>query len=393
MKNPLILLILTVTFFSSCKKDKVEPQPTNPTTPTYYTFEGMIGTNDNSTVVTNDNNLTVCGNSNNNICLLKISKTGNQIWRKDFTAGNNTSASALVETSNQDLLIVGRTSRNYATSSWDVLLVKTNSAGDTLWTKTYGSNKEDYGYQIIKTNDSNYLISAITYADSTSGFCDIYLLKVNSDGDTLWTKSYKDQDQEIPFHVIQTQNGEYLVTGTNEDNSQPRGLYFLKVDASGNKLWDKTIGAATWRWGYSTLELSSGDLLTCGHHTSNGHSQVLLVKTDNAGNEYWEKEFGDANLSEESNSIKPNSDGTFTITGSSYDVTTTQDDIILLKVDQNGNQVWYKKFGGAASEWGVNLIKDSNGDNIITGTTYSYGTNASSGNIFMTKTDDSGNFK
>ncbi len=185
---------------------------------------------------------------------------------------------------------------------------------------------------------------------------------------------------------METQTGEYLVTGTNEDNGNPRELYLLKVSSNGSQVWNKKIGPADWKWGFSTIELSNGDLITCGQHTlSSGFSQVLLVKTNNLGNVIWEREFGDNNLSEKGNSIKLNIDGSFIITGSSYDVSSGQTDIILLKVDASGNQLFLKKFGSSVNDNGVNLIKDSNDDNIITG--------EYNGSIFMTKTDSNGTFK
>ncbi|MBK8668666.1 MAG: hypothetical protein IPN89_04045 [Saprospiraceae bacterium] len=184
---------------------------------------------------------------------------------------------------------------------------------------------------------------------------------------------------------METQNGEYLITGTNEDNSQYSELYLLKVSATGQPIWNKKIGPPTWKWGHSTIELTNGDLLTCGKHTVSGYNQVLLVKTDNAGNIIWEKELGVNNLSEEGNSVKQNSDGSFTIAGTCFDVSTGQTDILILKVDPNGNQLWLKKFGSALSNSGVNLIKDTNDDNIITGNYNDL--------IFMTKTDNNGVFK
>jgi hypothetical protein len=389
----IVLFVFIAILLVSCKKENEDPATVTQPGPTYFTFSGELETNDNSTLVSFDNNLVSCGNYKDNICILKISKSGNQLWRKDFYAGSGSIASAIAESDDHDLFVCGRTARNQMTSRGDVLLIKTNSNGDTLWSKIYGGIKDDFGCQIIKSNDGNMVICGFSYSYTTSYICDIYLIKVNADGDTLWTRTYPDPDQETPFHLMQTQNGEYLVTGTNEDNGQHRELYLLKTDANGNKIWDKKIGPPTWKWGFSTIELSNGDLLTCGRHSTSGFSQVLLVKTDLLGNEYWEKEFGAEDLSEEGNSMKQNSDGTFTITGSSYDMNTMKYDIVLLKVDQNGNQTWFKKFGGSDSEWGLNLIKDANDDNIITGTTFSYGTGSSDGNIFMTKTDNDGNFK
>ena len=381
----IIFYLLTLLFLFSCKKDKNN----NMDTPTYYTYAGQIGFSDNSTIISNDNNLLICGNLSNNISVLKLSKLGNQIWRKDFYTGEGSVSTAIAESNINELFICGYTLRNYANSSQDVLLIKTNSNGDTIWTKTYGGINADYSTSIIFTSDGNLLMSGKTESFGAGSFGDIYLVKVNKNGDTLWTNSYPDPDQEVPFHLIETHNGEYLITGTNEDNSNPRELYLLKVSSSGKQLWNKKIGPANWKWGYSTIELSSGDLMTCGQYE--GH--VLLVKTNDHGIEYWEKEYGDSFLSEQGNSIKQNLDGTFTIIGSSYDVKTMQSDIILIKIDQSGNQIWYKKFGGSANDFGNNLIKDINDDNIITGTTYSYGQNASNGNIYMIKTDKNGVFK
>lgn len=382
MRRILKILIIVIVTLSSCKKDVEEINPTG-TNPTYFTFNGEIGTNDNSTIVSNDNNLIICGNLGGNISILKISKTGNEIWGGYFNAGIMSNAKSIIQTSNDDLFVCGEIYRN--NTKKDILLIKMNSSGDTIWTKTFGGNEPDYGNNIITTSDENLLLAGKTESFGAGSFGDIYLLKINYDGDTLWTKSYLDQDQEVPFSLIETIEGGYLVTGTNEDDSNYRGLYLLKVNSNGEKQWDKTVGAGLWKWGFSTIELSNGDLLTCGQHASGGYSQVLVLKTDNQGNTIWEKEYGEENLSEKGNSIKENLDGTYTITGSSYDVNTMQDDIIVIELDQDGNQLWFKKFGSTNSDFGVNLNKDTNDDNIITG---DY-----NGSIFMTKIDNEGNYK
>jgi len=364
--------------FIACEKENEEQL-----SPIYYTYTGYIGTNDNSTIISYDSNLIICGNSGDNISIIKITKSGDEIWRKDFNAGNMSEALSIVQTDNEYLFACGSTYRNYSKTGKDILLIKMNFTGDTIWTKTYGSVDEDYGKNLIETSDGNLIIAGGTYGSDLFG--DIYLLKIDQNGDTIWTKRFSDNDQEVPFNLLETTNGEYLITGTNEDNKNPRGLYLLKVNTNGEILWNNTIGAGLWKWGYSTIELSSDELLTCGMYTLDGHSQILILKTDNQGNIIWEKEYGEEELSEQGNSIKQNFDGTFTITGSSYDSRTVQSDIVLMKIDRNGNQIWFKKFGGPQSEIGINLIKDINDNNIITG---DY-----DGNIFMTTIDNNGNFK
>lgn len=387
MKKIITFIIISLFVLNACKKNTTDPEKNEPT---YYSFNGTIGTNDNSTVVSSDDNLVICGNSNDKISLIKVTKSGEIVWRNDFYTGNMSTASGLIETENGDFFICGHTYRNWDVSKIDILLVKTNKDGDTLFTRTYGGTESDYGRCIKKTSDGNIIIAGKTESIGAGSSGDICLIKLDYNGDTLWSRIYADPGQEFPFHLLETKNGEYLITGTNEDNTNPREIYLLKVDANGTKLWSKKIGPPTWKWGYSTIELSNNDLIICGQHTIGGYSQVLVVKTDKLGNTIWEKEFGEDRISEKGNSIKQNSDKSYTITGSSYDVNTMQDDIILLKIDEMGNQIWFKKFGSSESDWGINLIKDTNDDNIITG---DYNIGDYGGSIFMTRTDKDGNFK
>jgi hypothetical protein len=388
MKKTITFILISSFLIIACKKNNNNP---NNNEPTYFTFYGSIGSNDNSTVVTSDNNLVICGNTGDKISLIKITKSGEKVWMSDVYGGNMSSASAIVESVNGNLFVCGKTYRNWDNSRIDILLVKLNSNGDTLWTKTYGGIEAEYGYNILETSDGNILIAGTTLSFGSDPYGDIYLIKANYQGDTLWTKVIEDPGQETPFHLLETKNGEYLVTGTNEDDDDPREIYLVKVDADGTKLWDKKIGPPTWKWGFSAIELSNEDLIICGLHTVGvGYNQVLVIKTNNTGNVIWEKEFGEDKISEQGNSIKQNIDGSFTITGNSYDVNTMTDDIMLLKIDKDGNQFWVKKFGSSKTDRGMNLIKDSNDDNIITG---DYNVGEGSGSIFMTITDIDGNFK
>ena len=391
MKKTTTFIILALLVLFACKEDKDNVEPGN-NEPIYFTFNGSIGKNDNSTIVSSDNNLIICGNANKDglWSLIKITKLGTELWRKDF-AGDKwlTNSCALAEVENGDLFVCGDTHRNWDNSKIDILLVKTNRDGDTLWTNTYGGPENDYAQNIIKTSDGNILMSGWSGTDSLASG-DINLLKLDYNGDTLWTKTYTNLEYQGARNLLETKNGEYLITGTSQDNDNPNELYLLKIDANGTKLWDRKIGSSTGKYGHSTIELLNNDLVVCGYHSggTQGNSQVLVVKTDNIGNTIWEQEYGGDNTSEIGNSIKQNLDGSYTITGSSHENEGWQlKDIILLKIDQDGNQVWFKKFGGSESESGKNLIKDSNDDNLITGD-FRW-----SGPIFLTRTDKDGTFK
>lgn len=393
MKKTATILILALIALFACKKDNSEPEMEN-NEPNYFTFDGSTLRSDNSTIVTSDNNLIIGCNANIdfNWTLIKTTKLGQELWKKNIVAEDFwQNGCVLTEIENGDLFVCGSTTRYSAISETDILLVKTDPNGDTLWSKTYGSKNHDLAQNIIKTSDGNILVSGETEGNDSIAPRDIYLLKLNYDGDILWTRIFENEGSQFVYHLLETKNGEYLLTGRSQDSDDQIELYFLKVNESGTKLWDKKIGPPTGKFGYSSIELSNKNIVTCGVHTGNvtGNGQVLIVKTDNLGNLIWEQEFGNDSISEIGNSIKQNIDGSFTITGTSYGKTGWYvEDIILLKIDQNGNQVWFKKFGSPEStERGRVLIKDTNDDNLITG---DFGW---SGPIFLTRTDKDGILK
>lgn len=380
----LLLPFLVLLFLTSCKKDENDPVIPEPN-PTYFSFTGEIGINDNSTISSADNNLIICGNLGSNIYIHKISKSGKAIWNKAYYTWIIRSIWSIAETNDQNIFVCGYSLGNDINSNLDVLLIKLNSTGDTLWSRTYGGSLDDLGYNVIPTQDGNLLLSGISYSSSIDARSDIYLIKVNLDGDTLWTKTYVDAGIEVAYHILETQNGEFLVTGTNQDTSSERELYFLKVSADGTPIWNKKIGPAIGKWGYSTIELSNGDLLTCGKITVGDDSQILVVRMDDHGNVLWEKEYGQSYFTEQGNSLRQNADGSFIIAGSTHEKHSGESGIALLKIDQSGNQLLLKEFGGTYSSAGKNILKDENDDNIITG---NY-----NGNIFMTRTDNNGVYK
>lgn len=386
MRAIITISIIWLFLFSACKKNDNDQEKNEPT---YYLFNGTIGASGNSTCVSLDDNLIICGNYNEKISLIKVSKSGEEVWRNDFDAGNMSSVKSLTQAENGEIFICGSTYRN--NGRMDVLLVKTNRDGDTVFTKTYGGNDSDYGRCIKKTKDGNILIAGNTKSFGSGSTGDVYLIKLNYDGEILWSENYAEPELKVPYHLLETETGAFIITGTNKDYNNPGEICLLKIELDGTKIWDKNISSPTSKEVISTIELSNSDLLICGQHTLiDGSTQVLVLKTDNLGNTIWEKEFGEDKSSEIGFSIMQNSFESYTVTGTSYDESLMQSDIILFKIDQTGNQVWFKKFGSKGDDWGMNLIKDNNNDILITG---DYNIKGSDKNIFLTRTDPEGNFK
>ena len=187
------------------------------------------------------------------------------------------------QTSDGGYIIAGRT-YSFGAGNSDVYLTKTNTPGDTLWTRTYGGTSEDDGYSVQQTTDSGYIITGYTASFSAGG---VYLIRTNASGDTLWTRTYGGTSEDVGTSVQQTLDGGYIVAGyTLTFGAGGYDAYLIKTDASGDTMWTRTYGGTGDDQGYSVQQTSDGGYIIAGRTYSfgAGNSDVYLIKTDSLGN-------------------------------------------------------------------------------------------------------------
>ena len=114
-------------------------------------------------------------------------------------------AYAVRQTTDGGYIVTGRTI-SFGAGNYDVYLIKTDSLGDTLWTKTYGGTNTDYGYAVQQTTDGGYIVAGYTLSFGAGNY-DVYLIKADSLGDTLWTKTYGGGNFDEGWAVQQTTDG------------------------------------------------------------------------------------------------------------------------------------------------------------------------------------------
>jgi hypothetical protein len=145
----------------------------------------------------------------------------------------------------------------------DVLLVRINQDGDTVWTRTFGGTDEDEGYYLINTNDGGYLITGYTKSFGANSK-DVYVIKTDSEGDTLWTKIIGDYNSEIGFSAIETTDGGYAITrSTNSFGSFD--IFVIKLQSNGQVEWIGHYGDAVWMEnGNDIIQTSENEYVVCG---------------------------------------------------------------------------------------------------------------------------------
>lgn len=184
---------------------------------------------------TNDGGFIIAGETvfdvinNENVYLVRTDSNGNKIWERNFGGKNDDRGYSLSITRDEGFIITGWT-ESFSTNDLNVYLIRTNSSGDTLWTRTYGGTKWDNGHSVIQTKDDGYIIAGETESFG-AGSHDIYLIRTDSHGDTLWTKTCGGDSADVGFSIQQTSDGGFIVAGhTRSFGSGGSDVYLIRID-------------------------------------------------------------------------------------------------------------------------------------------------------------------
>ncbi|HKR04241.1 MAG TPA: T9SS type A sorting domain-containing protein [Bacteroidia bacterium] len=386
MKNKIFLLLIIQTLFS------VE------TMFAQITFQKTIGGGNhdegNSVQQTTDGGYIIAGSKSssggtNDVYLIKTNSNGNTLWTKTFGGTGSDAGYSVQQTTDGGYIIAGGI-ESFSPPHMDVYLIKTDANGDTLWTKRFGENNDDLGNSVKQTTDGGYIITGWSKSFG-SGYYEVYLIKTDVNGNLLWSKIYGGFTIDIGSSVQQTADGGYIIAGYTRSFVQAYfDVYLIKTDANGNALWTKTFGGTVVEKGYSVQQTTDGGYIIAGETWSfgAGGADVYLLRTDANGNSLWAKSFGGAN-DDYGYSVQQTADGGYIVTGYTNSFGAGDNDVYLIRTDANGDSLWTKTFGGTNDDWGYTVQQTADGGYIITGLTYSFG--AVTGNVYLIKTDSSGN--
>ena len=152
------------------------------------------------------------------------------LWTLTLGESSEDRGRSVQQTTDGGYIITGYTC-SYGAGSYDVYLIKTDSLGDTLWTRTFGGSASDVGYSVQQTTDGGYIIAGITYSYG-AGYADVWLIKTDLLGNTLWTRTYGGSDWDEAYSVQQTTDGGYIIAGyTKSYGAGDRDVYLVRTSA------------------------------------------------------------------------------------------------------------------------------------------------------------------
>ena len=321
--------------------------------------------------------------------LIKTNSTGDTLWTKTFGGINNDEGYSVQQTSDGGFIIAGYTN-SFGVGNVDIYLIKTDSTGNMVWNKTIGGTVSEEAYSVQQTTDGGYIITGVTDSFG-AGLEDVYLVKTDSIGNILWTKTYGGSNDDVGSSVYQTADGGYIVGGyTKSFGAGNYDFYLIKTDVSGNVQWTKTFGGINDEQSYSVQQTTDGGYVIIGYTNSfgAGFEDVYIIKTDTSGNTVWSKTYGGI-YDDEGYSIQQTTDGGFILVGFTQSFGFGDYDTYLIRTDPTGNILWTRTFGGSNGDVGSSVKQTTDAGYIIVGRTENFG--AGNYDFYLIKTDSIGN--
>lgn len=257
------------------------------------------------------------------------------------------------------------------------------------WPQIYGGNGAEVGQSVQETSDGGFVVTGYTNSFG-QGMADTWLIKTDKFGNLEWDKTYGGSYNDYGMYIDVTDENEYLIAHNTSDAS---GIYsgnLLLTDTIGNEKMGRQFGSG------GITEVNSIHKTTDGSYIMAGSSSpaegepfdFLLIKIDDNGDQLWRYTYGgvgdDACIS-----MQQTSDGGYILLGTTSSYGDGGIDLWLVKTDEDGNKVWDKTFGGPGNDEGKSLELTSDGGFILAGQTDSYGEGGS--DCYLVKTDENGN--
>jgi hypothetical protein len=274
----------------------------------------LLQTADNSYLITGVLDVTASGGQGNSrnsqrhaggdIWAIKLSENGDLQWSKYFGGSFTDAPFGIVETEDHNFIIAGSSDSadvdiSNNNGSYDFWVLKITSNGSLLWERSFGGSEIDEARAITATNDGNFIIvgdtrSADKDVSNNHGAADVWMIKMNTDGNLIWEKTIGGSSFDVARSVARAQDNGFIISGSSRSlnegftNQGQNDALLLKIDAEGNLVWKQTIGGDEIDYFYDAVQLNNASIIAVGETNSSngdltenkGFSDALIIKTN-----------------------------------------------------------------------------------------------------------------
>lgn len=289
---------------------------------------------------TTDGNYAMCGYSTSfgsgseDAYFLKMNDAGTILWSKTWGGSGRERAQEIIQTSDNGYMICGYI---FSSTIFDAFLLKLNANGDTMWSRRYGGSNTFEDFNSVKQlTDGGYIAGG--QGQNGSNGLDMYLVRTNAAGDTTWTRRFGTLGTDNIEFVLPVADGFLLTGGTDGAGSNGNNGYLVKADLSGNRLWAKTYGGSLADDFHDIEPTLDGNYVMSGTTNSSGplDPNMWLFKVNANGDSIWARTYG-GNNHDHGYSAMQTSDGGFIYAGYSSSFGFNFEEAYIVKTDSNGN--------------------------------------------------------
>jgi len=294
-------------------------------------------------------------------------------WERTYGGNSADELRCLLKTSDGGFLLGGST--EIGNNDTDIWLVKTDSEGTPIWDKTYGYNNLDKCRALYENEDSTLIVASSVSLPGR--YTDFGIMKMTPEGDTLWTCYFGGFEQEWPFRILKTPDHGYLILGfTLSFGNGSLDAWLLKINENGDSLWSRTYGGYGPDSGHDILAVDDQNYLIVGKsQVPNRGEQIYLVKINSIGDVIWEKYYGNTG-NDSGTKIIMNRDGNLSILGTAQAIGNEPFyDMLYLELSSDGDSLWSSTYGTRGQDYGMSHIQLADHGFVLLGysTTYEIG--------------------
>ena len=308
------------------------------------------------------------------VMLIKTDSLGEEEWHRFYGFPYSNSGRKIRITPEGDFLILARTSGDtIVATAENTYIIKTNPQGDTLWTRVFGGDTyPDIGFDLEITPEGEYLIGGIYRSSSLTGESNINLIKLDANGNVIYNKILDYSGNQTLLALELSENGDMIAGGAIEYNEGFADIYVMKLDEGGDTIWTTSL-----EWEFvdivnNLIESSDGNILVTGITSSfrdNVGYDVFFIMLNSQGEILWTKLVGE-NLNDSSENVKDLialDNDEFVWLG--RNVYSGGNDIQLQKINAVGEIIWDRRFSEFETGFEANnLLVKKNGDFVLGGT-------------------------
>lgn len=286
--------------------------------------------------------------------LLKLDATGELEWSRSLGGPDSDWLNYGCPTPDGGTILVGE--YGYDWSQLDAWVVKLDAEGRLTWDARYGTpvGTERF-HSVVPSADGGYVMAGTRSTVGNDEF-DIWLVKVDADGAIVWQRAYggdqHDKQMRFTMQMDATTEGGYILTCATASFSKGLWDYWiLKVDADGNRVWDRAVGEAGYDGAKVTRRAAGGGYWIGGSSSSFGAGGLdyWILRLDEGGNIRWQMMYGGAG-EEWLYAIEPLPSGGCVLAGTTTSFGAGQHDYWFLEIDDDGAIRWQRTYGGVLDE-------------------------------------------